>query len=527
VALNPAPSRKNTERPIRTAVSSAGRAKSTTNATAANTATTTQSGSQAGSGSGTQSSTQNADTAQKAAALSSATQVHPENSNLSVRVLSPGNGGSVTQSNTAASAADAHNTAPVTQSATQTGGGGSCGCTTSKPAVQAAGQTSSIEQGALAASAAKQIAPSNSNEPVRIGSWGGDGSVTQSNGAASRGSATNTAPVTQSASQGQAATACGCGGASVQALAQKSDVAQLAAGLSSAAELAPSNTNGPVRIGSYGNDGSVTQSNDAVSHAAGTNTAPVSQTASQGQSPSRCGCSSGAEVQALAQKSEVGQLAAGLSSALQIGASNESGPVRIGSSGNGGSLTQSNTAESNAAANNTAAPTQSAWQAQGGSGVQALGQDSSVGQAAFAASAALQLPGRSRCGCGGSFGNSADPVRIDSRGDDGRLTQSNTASSRADASNTANTSQAGRQTAASACGCSGRDVQSLVQLAHTAQLGKALSAAKQIGASNESGPIRIWSWGGGGSTSQANAAGSAASAPNLSTILQAGRQVMA
>jgi hypothetical protein len=232
-------------------------------------------------------------------------------------------------------------------------------------------------------------------------------------------------------------------------------------------------------------------------------------------------------VQAIGQSSEIGQLAIGLSSATQVGATNESGPIRIDSWGNGGAVSQSNEAMSSATATNTATPTQTATQTQSGSGVQALGQKSSIGQGAFAASSALQLPGRSECGCGGSFGNSSDPVRIWSPGYDGALTQENEAASSANASNNAAVTQTGTQTQQSPkCGCSGLGVQALGQWSGVHQGSIALSSAKQIGASNTSDPIRIWSYGGGGATRQSNEAASSSTAPNIARILQAGTQTM-
>ena len=79
-------------------------------------------------GSGIQSSQQAAGTDQVAAALSAATQYDPSNTNVAIRVLSPGNDGSVTQSNNAASRADAGNAASTTQSGSQSQAGSSCGC---------------------------------------------------------------------------------------------------------------------------------------------------------------------------------------------------------------------------------------------------------------------------------------------------------------------------------------------------------------------------------------------------------------
>jgi hypothetical protein len=495
------------------------------NGTAANTAPTSQAAQQsspAASGSGVQSSNQNASTKQAAIAASSATQVAPSNSNISVRVLSPGNDGAVSQSNEASSSADASNSAATTQGSSQTGGGSG--------GVQSSTQGADTKQGSLAESSATQIHPENSNLSVRVLSPGNDGSVSQSNEAESSANAKNVAPVTQTSTQSQAGPSCGCMGTSptVQAIGQWSSVEQGAAAASSAEQIHPSNVSDPVRIASPGGDGSLTQSNEVSSEANADNTAPVSQTGSQRQAPSSCGCSSGPAVQALAQSSEVGQLGIALSSALQVGATNESGPVRIASAGDGGNVSQSNEAESEANASNVAPVSQTGTQQQAGSGVQALAQKSEIGQAALATSAVFQLPGESRCGCGSSFGNSSDPVRVWSDGNDGNLSQSNEASSSADASNLAAPTQQGTQTQSSpSCSCGGGiGVQALGQESKVDQIAAALSSAKQIGASNASEPVRILSIGGGGSTRQSNEASSDSTAPNVARILQAGQQLM-
>jgi hypothetical protein len=391
-----------------------------------------------------QSSTQSAETEQKAIGLSSANQIKPENSNLSVRVLSPGNGGDVSQENEATSHATATNNAPVMQTSTQTDPSSSCGCHESTP-VQAIGQKSQVDQAGIAASSALQLNPENSNDPVRIASGG--------------------------------------------------------------------------------NDGSVDQSNEATSDAAATNTAPVTQTGTQTQAGSSCGCEDGAAVQALGQDSSTEQLAVGLSSAKQIGAENESNPVRVWSPGDGGSVSQENEATSSGTATNTAPTTQTGTQNQSGSGVQALGQKSETEQAAFGISSAAQLPGESECGCGGSFANLADPVRIWSPGNDGSVDQSNEATSNADASNNATTTQTGTQNQSSpSCLCSGLGIQALGHFATVDQLAAALSSAKQIGPENTSEPIRFASFGGGGSTDQENEATSGSSAPNSARTLQTGMQ---
>ena len=456
--------------------------------TAANTAPTTQAASQSGAGTGgVQSSQQDATTDQTAQAASSATQIAPSNSNISVRVLSPGNDGAVSQSNEASSTADATNSAPTTQSSSQTGTGSG---------VQSSTQNADTSQKSVALSSATQVHPENSNVSVRVLSPGNGGSVSQSNEAESSANAQNSAPVTQTANQTELGTTCGCNSTSpaVQAIGQSSSVWQDAAAASSATQLGASNVSDPVRIASGGNDGALTQENEAESSASAKNTAPVTQWGSQQQAASPCGCTTGAAVQALGQSSWIGQQAGALSSAWQIGASNESGPIRIASYGNGGPVSQSNEAESSASASNTALPYQVGSQVQGGSGVQALGQHSSIWQGALAASAAYQLPGRSTCGCGSSFGNSAGPIRIGSAGNDGALTQENEVSSSANASNWAAPTQIGTQTQfLPPCGCSGLRVQALGQESLIHQIAAALSSATQIGASNTSDPVRIWS----------------------------------
>lgn len=553
---------------------------------ASNNGSTTQTGSQTGSGSGVQSSTQGADTTQAALAGSSTTQVDPSNDTLSIRVLSPGSDGNVSQTNSASSTATAANTAPVTQTATQTASPSSCGC--GSAAAQAAIQSATADQGSLAGSATQQSAPANAADPAAVASTGGAGSVSQANDAASHGAASNAAPTSQTATQSA--------GPGVQFTGQSSDVHQASAALSSATQTGASNDAAPVRIGSDGSGGSVHQSNDVDSSAHAANSAPVSQTGSQtgsgiqvvgqeswiGQAalsesaafqhdPSNsadpvriagdgsdgsvsqsnrvgstasssnsatptqsatqlgaggCGCS-GAGIQAVGQKSGVGQLAGAYSSATQLGAANDASPVRVWSDGGGGSVSQSNGAWSAADASNRAPVTQTANEQQAGSGVQALGQESWVGQAAIAGSATAQIARESRCGCGGGGGNTADPIRIASDGSDGSVRQSNDASSRASASNLGSVLQDAGQQEATGCGCGGLGVQALGQQSSIDQLAKALSSTLQVGAANDASPVRIASGGGSGSTSQQNGARSDATAPNAASVLQRGRMLMA
>src|SRR5205085_1687685 len=143
-------------------------------------------------------------------------------------------------------------------------------------------------------------------EPVRVGSWGNDGSVTQSNNALSSAFAGNAARTKQTATQ-NSGPSCGCSGTSVQAIGQKSDTDQTGIAASKAIQLGASNSNEPVRIGSWGNGGSVNQSNNALSSAAALNLAATDQTGTQMQTGTKCGCASGPAVQALGQSSSTDQ----------------------------------------------------------------------------------------------------------------------------------------------------------------------------------------------------------------------------
>jgi hypothetical protein len=505
----------------------------TSAATATNIAPTTQTGTQtqSGSGSGVQFADQDSKTQQGAIAASSADQVDPSNSNISVRVLSPGGNGDVKQANNATSTATATNYAPVMQTVTQDPtGSSSCGCGGSSD-VQAAIQQSTIGQLAGAESSTTQTGASNSNDPVRIASFGGGGSVDQQNNDTSTATATNIAPVSQTGTQDLSdgpTPLCGCNGGSdpsVQALGQSSVVGQGAIAASSATQTGASNSNDPVRVWSKGDDGSVSQQNNATSNATATNVAPVIQTATQDPTGSRCGCG-GLGVQALGQESFTGQLAGAASSATQTGASNSNDPIRVSSSGDGGKVDQQNNAGSVANAINGATTTQTGNQIQSGSGIQALGQKAVTLQGAFAFSSATQAPGERTCGCsGGSFGNSNGPIRIGSKGDDGSVSQQNNAGSMANASNGAVTWQTGTQVqSGSSCGC-GSGIQALGQEAFTGQLSTALSSTWQTGAKNTVAPVRIESRSGGGSTGQSNNAQSTATSPNIAVGGQAALQI--
>jgi len=470
---------------------------------------------------------QSATTSQQAAAASSATQINPSNTNISIRVLSPGNDGPVTQSNTAASSAAAGNASSTNQNANQSAAGGG--------GIQTSQQSAGTDQLAVALSAAQQYNPSNTNVPIRVLSPGNDGAVTQSNTAASRADAGNAASTNQNGSQSQGGSSCGCegsgSGSAIQTSDQSAETGQSAAALSDATQIDPTNTAVAVRVLSPGNGGSVTQSNNAASSAAAGNKAETNQNDSQSTALGKCSCG-GDPIQIAKQSAETEQDSGALSTVLQKDPSNDASPVRVWSPGSDGSVTQSNNAASSATSGNAANTTQNGSQSAGGSdcacggqAIQVLGQDAATGQSSTALSGAFQLFGdHSRCGCGGSSsGNNASPVRVWSPGSDGSVTQSNNAASSATSGNSASTTQNGTQSAAGG----GLAIQALGQQSLTEQESLAASLAAQIGASNNASPVRVWSPGGGGSVTQSNGAASSASAGNDARTYQSGRQTIA
>ena len=163
---------------------------------------------QGGSG-GTQAIGQDADNDQSATALSAAKQHGATNRNIPVRVLSPGDGGDVTQSNSVNSSADAGNLN---------------GRSSTRIRIRAAREASvAARPTASRPSARKPRASSpqarcqwrcspvpNTNTPVRVGSKGDDGDVSQSNSVESNAKALNVNLTGQHADQAQAGGDCRC-----------------------------------------------------------------------------------------------------------------------------------------------------------------------------------------------------------------------------------------------------------------------------------------------------------------------------
>ena len=485
------------------------------------TAEQTQDGSCACAG-GTQAIGQEADSSQAAQALSVATQHGASNTNIPVRVLSDGHDGDVTQTNAVESDATAANANGTSQSAGQGSAGGS--------GTQAVGQTADNEQGAAAASKAEQSGAKNTNISVRVLSPGNDGTVSQSNSVGSSAAAGNSNQTGQNSGQG------GSGG--TQAIGQDADSTQSAGALSVATQHGASNTNAPVRVLSPGRGGDVSQSNSVDSSATAANTNGLEQNAGQAGRGGDCRCAGGG-TQAIGQDADNEQTAVALSAATQDGASNTNTPVRVGSWGNDGDVSQSNSVSSTATALNANLTGQGAEQGQSGAsgccaagGIQAIGQDAKSKQSAGAASAATQSGGRDKCGCP-SGGNVNTPVRVDSKGGGGSVTQENAVNSSATAGNLNLTVQEAGQADGEApmyssspvysdgqCGCSGGGIQAIGQEAKSEQDATALSAALQHGAKNENTPVRVGSYGGGGSVEQSNTVGSSATAANLNGLHQ-------
>ena len=479
------------------------------NATAGNVNGTTQTAGQAqGGGSGSQAIGQSSKNDQTALAGALTIQKDPSNENISVRVLSPGSNGDVTQTNKAASNANAGNLNLTGQTANQTQTGGPCIC--QGAGEQLIGQKSDSEQNAAALAGTIQVKPSNDNNSVRVLSKGDDGSVEQTNKATSDATAANLNGTTQTASQAQ-------GGSGLQAIGQSAKNDQDAFALGFTAQLGASNENAPVRVLSKGDGGDVEQSNIADSDAKAVNLNGTHQEAAQRQAGDSCKCGHGGE-QLIGQSADSEQGAAAIAATLQVKPSNENHPVRVLSKGDDGSVEQTNKATSDAEAGNLNVTKQTAAQAQGGSGLQAIGQSSKNEQDAFALGLTAQL----------GASNENAPVRVLSKGDGGDVEQSNVASSNATAGNLNATHQGASQLQlGDSCKCGHGGEQLIGQSAESKQGAAAIAATVQLKPSNENHPVRVLSKGDDGSVEQTNKATSDATAANLNVTKQDAEQAQA
>ena len=487
------------------------------------------------SGSGTQGAGQTATNDQSATSDATSTQYKPTNQNIPVRIGSSGNDGSVTQTNSSAAASAALNANTTDQSATQTQAGSAC-CTGTTGGTQAIGQAAWSEQDADSSATSSQSGASNTNTPVRIGSAGGGGSVEQTNASLAASAALNANKLDQSATQNQ-----GNGlGTGVQAIGQFAYSSQDASSDATSTQYRPSNTNAPVRIGSEGNDGSVEQTNISAAESLAANLNHTSQTATQNQVGGTCCkddrndtkkddpcCSGGTGVQAIGQKASSDQMADSSATSTQAGASNTNSPVRIGSTGGGGSVSQANASLAASAALNANNLDQSATQTQAGgfaTGVQAIGQKAYSSQKATSDATSTQY----------KPSNSNTPVRITSRGDDGKVEQTNISAAGSLAANLNHTSQTATQNQAGGACCkdtkdpkkdatccnSGTGVQAIGQFATNWQDADSSATSSQYHPSNVNSPVREWSPGNGGYVSQTNASLAKSLALNANKLTQ-------
>jgi hypothetical protein len=341
-----------------------------------------------------------------------------------VRIGSSGDDGRVTQINSSSAVSAAGNKNTTDQTVDQSAGGSGGGS-----AVQYADQKAGNTQDATSDATSHQIGASNANYPVRIGSPGGGGSVTQINASGALSAAGNKNETNQTATQDAGGAivkraplsdgcndkcgkpsydgcsdkcgppsdgcrdTCGGGGAPVvQDAKQKAYNDQTADSSAESTQCCAQNTNAPVRIKSYGDDGDVKQANLSGAVSVAGNKNDTTQYASQdaGSGPTdmvgicavKDGCGGhgggGPVVQQADQYASNDQSAHSTADSTQKGASNANYPVRIGSPGGGGSVTQLNGSLAASAAGNLNSTDQTADQSAGGSGggvtVQALGQ---------------------------------------------------------------------------------------------------------------------------------------------------------
>ena len=525
---------------------------------AGNANSTNQQAAQQGGAPGVGVASQSATNDQTANSTATSTQDHPQNTNISVRIMSPGDDGSVTQTNDSSAKSAAGNKNSTTQSTDQSGGG-----------VQTAQQDAGNKQSADSSASSTQDHPSNVNIPVRIFSDGDNGSVKQVNDSSAKSAAGNKNETNQNAEQGSGSgsapvrSACGggCGdqgGPGVQDAEQSAYSDQSARSSATSEQDHPSNVNIPVRIGSSGDDGSVKQINSSSAVSAAGNKNTTDQTVDQ----SGGGSGGGSAVQYADQKAGNKQDATSDATSHQTGASNANYPVRIGSPGYGGSVTQVNGSFAESAAGNKNDTNQTATQDAGGPLVKQLPLSDGCSDKCGKPSDG----GCGTCGGGGSpvvqdvkqkasndqtADSSADstqccaqntnaPVRIKSKGDDGDVTQANLSGAISAAGNENDTTQYASQDAGSGptdmvgiCavkdGCGGHGdggpvVQQADQYASNDQSAHSTADSTQKGASNSNAPVRIGSPGGGGSVTQVNGSLAASAAGNHNSTDQSADQ---
>jgi hypothetical protein len=300
---------------------------------------------------------------QSAQSNANSTQINPTNTNVDVRVLSPGNGGDVTQSNESAAESFAGNSNDTAQTVDQTQGG--AGGTGIQELAQKAGNMQSAESNAQST----QVNPTNRNISVRVLSPGDNGSVDQSNQSKAKSFAGNRNTLTQDATQDQGGSSCRCangGDVGIQAAGQQAFNAEKARSNAESKQIKPTNTNISVRVLSPGDDGDVSQANSSTALSGAFNKNDTSQSIDQSQSGSSCGCPHGGAVgiQAAGQKAFNWQKADSNAESKQVYPTNKALSVRFKSYGDGGALSQANSSFAGSLAANKNVLSQSVTQSQ-------------------------------------------------------------------------------------------------------------------------------------------------------------------
>jgi hypothetical protein len=238
-------------------------------------------------------------------------------------VLSPGDDGDVSQSNSADAGALAANGNFTHQTIDQAQGGAPCRC----GGTQVAGQSNGSLQAAGGLAVAAQDRPSNTAVGIRVLSPGDGGDVSQSNSADADALAANGNLTHQAIDQTQGGSpSCGCGHGGTQVAGQSNASGQAAFAAALGLQLYPSNTATTTSVG-YGGGcgcnshvaapapstpGTVTQSNDVSAHALALNLDLTGQSIHQ----------AGSGTQVAGQRNANLQGAAAIAAALQFGAAN-------------------------------------------------------------------------------------------------------------------------------------------------------------------------------------------------------------
>jgi len=481
--------------------------------------------SQTGGGSGSsyaQIAGQEAKNAQTADANATAAQLGAKNDALSIRVLSPGDDGDVTQSNSVGAGALAANGNETDQTTDQTQSGGGTGSS----ATQIAGQAAGNYQDADADATAVQVKPSNTATSIRVLSPGDDGDVTQSNSTTALAAGLNgnakdqsidqsqgAAPMDAKSAEAERGTAPSYGSDSTQIAGQAADNKQSADADATAVQVEPSNTASSIRVLSPGDGGNVTQSNNATGLAAALNGNTTDQSIDQsqgggssepakedGKSTSPSGSS---YTQIAGQSADNKQWADADATAVQIKPTNTASSIRVLSPGDDGDVTQSNDATAIGIAANGNETTQSIDQSQGGGSYEPAKEDGKDAQSSYpSGSSYTQVAGQEA----GNYQkadadatavqvkptNSVDSIRVLSPGDDGDVTQSNSTTALAAALNLNDTDQSIDQQQ-SGSGHGSDYLQVAGQGNWSGQQADADSTAIQLGAKNEYNPVRVLS----------------------------------